>query len=64
MTNSNRQIDSVARIKSVVVDLGGVLFTEGKGVALKVLLQDYGYDPAIVMQVITSDCSRDSASIS
>ena len=44
---------------NLVFDLGGVLFTEGKSVALKVLTRDYGYDPAVVREVLTCERSRD-----
>ncbi|MEM7222236.1 MAG: hypothetical protein AAF495_04615 [Pseudomonadota bacterium] len=43
-------------IKSIALDLGGVLFTEGKGVALAALSRDHGYDPAIVRKLLT--CAR------
>jgi len=43
----------------VVFDLGGVLFTEGKSVALEALSRDYGYDPAVVRKVLTCARSRD-----
>lgn len=46
-------------IKTIVFDLGGVLFTEGKSVAMKVLSRDYGYDPAVVREVLTCRRSRD-----
>ena len=47
------------KIKTIVFDLGGVLFTEGKSVAMKALSQDYGYDPEIVREVLTCAPSRD-----
>lgn len=43
----------------MVFDLGGVLFTEGKSVALEALSRDYGYDPAVVRKVLTCARSRD-----
>jgi putative hydrolase of the HAD superfamily len=48
-----------ATIKSIVFDLGGVLFTEGKSVALEVLARDYGYDPAVIGEVLNCAPSRD-----
>jgi HAD superfamily hydrolase (TIGR01509 family) len=42
-----------------VFDLGGVLFTEGKSVALEVLSRDYGYDPAVVKRILKCARSRD-----
>lgn len=47
------------KINTVVFDLGGVLFTEGKSVALEVLSGDYGYDRTIVWDVLTCKQSRD-----
>jgi len=41
-------------IKAVVVDLGGVLFSEGKSVALDSLATQYGYDPKIVGAILSS----------
>lgn len=41
-------------IKSVTFDLGGVLFSEGKSVALEKLNEDYSYDEEVVMDVLTS----------
>ena len=48
-----------AKIKSIVFDLGGVLFTEGKSVALKALIRDHGYDPAIINEILNCPLSRD-----
>ncbi len=53
------QLRSDAKVKTIVFDLGGVLFTEGKSVALEVLSQAYGYDPNIVMEVLTCPLSRE-----
>ncbi len=53
------QLRSDAKVKTIVFDLGGVLFTEGKSVALEVLSRAYGYDPDIVMEVLTCPFSRD-----
>ena len=53
------QLCSDAKVKTIVFDLGGVLFTEGKSVALEVLSRAYGYDPDIVMEVLTCPFSRD-----
>ena len=41
-------------IKTIVFDLGGVLFTEGKAAAVKSLLREYGYDRTIVRGAMTS----------
>lgn len=41
-------------IKTVVVDLGGVLFSEGKSVALDNLAAGYHYDPKIVGAILSS----------
>lgn len=41
-------------IKSVVVDLGGVLFAEGKGVALEKLAAAHGYDQKLVGAILSS----------
>ncbi len=53
------QLRSDAKVKTIVFDLGGVLFTEGKSVALEVLSQAYGYDPNIVMEILTCPLSRE-----
>lgn len=50
---------TAAKIKTIVFDLGGVLFTEGKTVALEALARDYDYDPAVVWDVLTCPRSRD-----
>ena len=47
------------KIRTVVCDLGGVLFTEGKSVALEVLSRDFGYDRKVVSDVLTCKLSRD-----
>ncbi len=59
LTNGNGQLRNGGRIKTVVFDLGGVLFSEGKRVAQEVLGRDHGYDPAVVREVLTSAPSRD-----
>ena len=41
-------------IKTVVVDLGGVLFSEGKSVALAKLAAQHGYDRRVVGAILTS----------
>ena len=41
-------------IKAVVVDLGGVLFSEGKSVALDSLATRHRYDPKIVGAILSS----------
>lgn len=42
-------------IKAVVFDLGGVLFAEGKSVAVARLGDQYGYDRAIISRVLSSE---------
>ena len=46
------------RVKTVVFDLGGVLFTEGKSVAIEALHREHGYDPEIIHNLLTSRPSR------
>ena len=46
-------------IKTIVFDLGGVLFTEGKSVASEVLSTNYGYDADTVKALLTSAPSVD-----
>lgn len=41
-------------IKTVVVDLGGVLFSEGKSVALDKLAAQHGYDRSVVGAILSS----------
>ena len=41
-------------IKTVVVDLGGVLFSEGKSVALDKLAAAHGYDRSLVGSILSS----------
>lgn len=41
-------------IKVIAVDLGGVLFTEGKSILVKKLSDSYGYDPSLVLNVLKS----------
>jgi len=41
-------------IKAVVVDLGGVLFSEGKAVAREYLASRYNYDPNLVDSILAS----------
>mgnify|MGYP001472019428 CR=1 FL=1 len=41
-------------IKSVVIDLGGVLFSEGKSVALDKLAAQHGYDRSVVGAILSS----------
>jgi FMN phosphatase YigB (HAD superfamily) len=59
LANDSKRLGDGAKIKTIVFDLGGVLFTEGKSVALKVLSREYGYDPAIVGDVLTCPVSRE-----
>lgn len=46
-------------IKAIAFDLGGVLFTEGKSVAVKKLAEKYDYDKKIVFKILTSPESKD-----
>jgi FMN phosphatase YigB (HAD superfamily) len=46
-------------IKTIVIDLGGVLFTEGKSVAVEMLSTKYGYDKDVVRCLLTSAPSID-----
>ena len=46
-------------IKIIAVDLGGVLFTEGKSVLVKKLADNYRYDPVLVLNVLKSPRSYD-----
>ena len=57
--DGGRPICDDIRVKTVVFDLGGVLFTEGKSVAIEVLHREYGYDPNIIRDVLTCRPSRD-----
>lgn len=41
-------------IKAIVVDLGGVLFAEGKSVALEKLARAHGYQPGLVAPILSS----------
>ena len=41
-------------IKAIAIDLGGVLFAEGKSVAIEALYKKYGYDKSVVMNLLTS----------
>lgn len=46
-------------IKAVVFDLGGVLFAEGKSVAIERLEREYGYDKEKVQRILVSPQSID-----
>ena len=46
-------------IKAVAVDLGGVLFAEGKSVAYERLENDFDYKPELLNSVLTSSNSMD-----
>ena len=46
-------------IKAIVVDLGGVLFSEGKAVAMERLEREFGYKKDIIRQILTSPHSRE-----
>jgi FMN phosphatase YigB (HAD superfamily) len=53
----SRTPDSLNRpapIRAIVLDLGGVLFAEGKAVALEILSQRYGYRREIVSKILVS----------
>lgn len=45
-------------IKVIAVDLGGVLFTEGKKIAFKNLLEKYGYDEKVIRPLISAKISK------
>ena len=46
-------------IKTIVFDLGGVVFAEGKTVAMQRLNEELGYDPKIISGIISSSQSED-----
>jgi len=46
-------------IKTVVLDLGGVIFAEGKNAALQRLHDELGYDPELIDSIISSPESQD-----
>lgn len=46
-------------IKAIVFDLGGVLFAEGKSVAIERLEREHGYKPGEVQKILTSPQSID-----
>lgn len=54
-----KAVSTGEKVRTVVFDLGGVLFTEGKSVALEVLSRDFGYNRTIVWDVLTCKQSRD-----
>lgn len=49
----------MANIQGIVFDLGGVLFTEGKTVAVDRLFRENGYDKKLVLDVLRSEQSLD-----
>jgi HAD superfamily hydrolase (TIGR01509 family) len=59
LANDSTRLGDGEKIKTIVFDLGGVLFTEGKSVALEALSRNYGYDPTVVREVLTCGRSRD-----
>lgn len=59
MAYDGEQRRNGAEITTIVFDLGGVLFTDGKRVALDALSRDHGYDPAVVGALLTCARSRD-----
>ena len=46
-------------VKAIVFDLGGVLFREGKSVAIEKLFEEKNYDKEVVRNTLTSPKSRD-----
>jgi FMN phosphatase YigB (HAD superfamily) len=46
-------------IKAIVFDLGGVLFAEGKSVAIDTLCREYGYDRDLLQKILKSRESMD-----
>lgn len=46
-------------IKAIVFDLGGVLFAEGKSVAIDRLCREYGYDRELLRKILSSRESMD-----
>src|SRR5574341_2628518 len=46
-------------IKAVAFDLGGVLFAEGKSVAVERLARERGYDPGEIRKILTAAQSID-----
>ena len=49
-----RSTDAPINIRAIVFDLGGVLFTEGKSVAVAQLAREHGYNPELVNQILYS----------
>jgi hypothetical protein len=45
------------QVDCVVFDLGGVLFSEGKGVAATSLYERFGYDPERIVGILSGDAS-------
>lgn len=45
------------QVDCVVFDLGGVLFSEGKGVAAHSLYERFGYDPDRIVGILSGDAS-------
>ncbi len=54
MTNTN-----FSNVKAIVFDLGGVLFREGKSVAIEKLFKEKDYDKDVVRNALTSPKSHD-----
>ena len=50
------------KIKSFVFDLGGMLFSEGKSLAIGALIRNLGYDPVVVREVLTCTRNREMRS--
>ena len=46
-------------VRAIVFDLGGVLFAEGKSVAVEKLAREHGYKKDIVLEVLSSSKSMD-----
>ncbi len=49
----------MAQVKVIALDLGGVLFAEGKSVAAARLVRDYAYDGDLVSRLLVSRQSKD-----
>jgi putative hydrolase of the HAD superfamily len=47
------------QIRAIVFDLGGVLFSEGKSVAMEQLAREHAYDPELIDRVFESSKSFD-----
>jgi putative hydrolase of the HAD superfamily len=52
-------MESCFQIRAIAFDLGGVLFSEGKSVAMRQLEREHGYDPELIDRVFESPNSFD-----